>query len=257
MALYSKPVIFAVISILVLALIYDSTFIPNVSSKITRSGEKCNPVGDGRQFCCGTERDDKGTKSPIDDTYKTYCEVCTDYGPDLRICDDYEGQQPPEPSGPAVLPDDGVLEQPPTPPPNGPAAPLQDGGVLEEPATPLGPTPPTQGQGVLPEGGVLEQPSTDEGTGSTTQRTIEEPSATEGTQPAVAEEDPVPSCAEGQVFDEESGLCVLEDCPEDQVLDEETGLCVLEEQETDEEPQSDEEEQTSDQEDSSENNSNN
>lgn len=35
-------------------------------------------------------RDDKGTKTPTDDTYKTYCDVCTDYGPDLRICDDYE-----------------------------------------------------------------------------------------------------------------------------------------------------------------------
>jgi hypothetical protein len=33
-------------------------------SKITRSGEKCNPVGDGRKFCCGTERYDKGTKTP-------------------------------------------------------------------------------------------------------------------------------------------------------------------------------------------------
>lgn len=68
-------------------------------------------------------RDDKGTKTPTDDTYKTYCDVCTDYGPDLRICDDYEWSQPPKPSGPAVLPEDGVLEQPPTPPPSGPAAP--------------------------------------------------------------------------------------------------------------------------------------
>jgi hypothetical protein len=44
-------------------------------------------------------------------------------------------------------------------------------------------------------------------------------------------EEPAPICQEGQVFNEESGLCVLEDCPEGQILDEESGLCVLEEPE--------------------------
>jgi hypothetical protein len=44
-------------------------------------------------------------------------------------------------------------------------------------------------------------------------------------------EEPAPICQEGQVFNEESGLWVLEDCPEGQILDEESGLCVLEEPE--------------------------
>jgi hypothetical protein len=234
----SKPLIFVVISVLAVTLIFNS--ISDVSSRITRSGETCNPVGDGRQFCCGTEKDDKGTRTPTDDTYKTYCEVCTDYGPDLRICDDYEGPQPPQPSGPAVLPEDGVLEQPPTPPPSGPAAPLQD-GVLEQPPTQGVAPPVTRGQGVLPEDGVLQQqqPPADQGP-------AELPPAT--TEPAIVEEEqPVPVCQEGLEFNEDLGFCVPTECPEGQELNEVTGICVLEEQpaaaEEPEEQQQTEEEQ--------------
>ena len=53
------------------------------------------------------------------------------------------------------------------------------------------------------DGGVLQQPPADQGA-------AEQP-ATEGTQPATVEEGPVPPCLEGQVLDEESGLCVLEE----------------------------------------------
>lgn len=91
------------------------------------------------------------------------------------------------------------LEQPPTPPPSGPAAPLQDGGVLQQP-------PVTRGQGVLPEDGALQQqqqqPADEEAA-----RTVEPPTEDETTQPT---QEPLP-CPEGQVLDEETGLCVLEE----------------------------------------------
>ena len=50
------------------------------------------------------------------------------------------------------------------------------------------------------------------------------------------------------MFNEDLGFCVPEDCPEGQVLDEESGICVLEEPEVvEEEPeqQSEPEEQES------------
>jgi hypothetical protein len=111
-----------------------------------------------------------------------------------------------------------------------------------------------QGEGVSP--GFLEQqqqPPAD-------QRAAELP-ATEGAQPATVEEKPVPTCPEGQILNEESGLCVVEDCPEGQVLDEESNLCVLEEPEAAEEPEQSEseepKEQSSEEGDDSEDNSNN
>jgi len=101
-------------------------------------------------------------------------------------------------------PQDGVLEQPPTPPPSGPAAPLQDGGILQQPPT-QGVLPPvTRGQGVLPEDG--EPQTSDEGTIQSQQPAIPN-------QPPTVEEDeePVPPCPEGQVLDEETRLCLLEE----------------------------------------------
>ena len=50
------------------------------------------------------------------------------------------------------------------------------------------------------------------------------------------EEQPVPVCQEGLEFNENLGFCVPEDCPEGQVLDEESGICVLEEPEAAEDP---------------------
>lgn len=102
------------------------------------------------------------------------------------------------------------LEQPPTSQTSGPAAPLQD-GVLEQPPT-QGVAPPlTQGQGVLPQDGVLEEPQTGEGA-------IQSQPAIP-TQPAIVDDEPVPTCPEGQVLDEESRLCVVEE-PEEQESEE-------------------------------------
>ncbi|MGH9984962.1 MAG: hypothetical protein ACRD8W_13515 [Nitrososphaeraceae archaeon] len=113
---------------------------------------------------------------------------------------------------------ESALEQTPTPPPSGPAAPLQD-GVLEQPPG-QGVAPPlTRGQGVLPQDGVLQQQEpADQGEA--------ELQAPEETKPANAEEVPELVCPEGQVIDEETGLCVLEETevveePEEQPTEEE------------------------------------
>lgn len=62
------------------------------------------------------------------------------------------------------------------------------------------------------------------------------------------------------MFNEDLGFCVPEYCPEGQVLDEESGICVLEELETAEEPtqsEPEEENQLSEESDSGEDSSNN
>jgi hypothetical protein len=136
-----------------------------------------------------------------------------------------------------------VLEQPPTPAPFDPTAPLQ-GGVLEQQQTP-----PTSAPGTSP--GVLqqleqgdftpgfapgflrqqEQSPADQGAAEL----LPSP-ATEETQPTTEEvEQAVPVCQEGLEFNEDLGFCVPTDCPEGQVLDEEAGVCVLEESEVEEE----------------------
>jgi hypothetical protein len=58
----------------------------------------------------------------------------------------------------------------------------------------------------LPQDGILQQEPTDEGTGAS--RTVEPPTENEATQPLT---EPVPTCPEGQVLDEETNLCVLEE----------------------------------------------
>jgi hypothetical protein len=116
----------------------------------------------------------------------------------------------------------------------------QDGGVLEQLPTEKGVLPLTRGQGVLPQDGVLQQEPTNEGTGAAP-RTVEPPAA----EDEAAQSPPEP----------------LTDCPEGQILDEETGLCVLEEPgvaEEEPEPAEEQEEQpTEEGADSSEDNSNN
>jgi hypothetical protein len=146
----------------------------------------------------------------------TYCQTCefTTAGSD---CKPKQQQLGPSSSGVSPL-EEGVLEQPPTPPPSGPAAPLQD-VVLEQPPT-QGVAPPlTRGQSILPQDGVLQQQEpADQGEA--------ELQAPEETEPANAEEVPEPVCPEGQVIDEETGLCVLEEAevveePEEQPTEEE------------------------------------
>lgn len=225
--MYSKPVIFVVISILVVVLIYSSVSASGVfavppDDNWGESRGTCETSGDGLTVtCCWRER------IPGSILGESYCQTCkkTVTGGGIRIdCDPKELQfreQPPT-TGEGVLPQDGVLEQPPTPPPTGPVAPLQDGVLEQLPSEGVIP-PLKQGKGVLPRDGVLEQQPADQGAA--------EPPATEGSQPAIVEEEPVPPCPEGQVLDEESGLCVLE---ETEAAEEPEPAEELEEQPTEE-----------------------
>jgi hypothetical protein len=236
--LYNKPLIFVLITGLVLALVYSpaaTTFYvfaaPPASGFLNPDG--CNfPSGGSGNLKSGDKVACCWREGPAQDIVK--CQTCTwTEGVGYSGCSNpqtmVEGRLP----GLGTLPEDGVLEVPPTPP-SGPAAPLQGGVLEQQPPSQEGAAPLTRGQGVLPEEGVLQQEPTDGGTGSTP-RTVEPPSEDEATQPLT---EPVPPCPEGQV------------------LNEETNLCVLEEQEATEEPTT-EEEQPSEESGSEEDNDNN
>lgn len=194
-AVSSKPVIPVVISVLGVALIYSSISISDIfavppDKNWGNEDNTCtySKVAPDLVTCCWTEG------------VTTYCQDC------VLMPGSTEWNCQPK----TTL----FLEQPPTPPPSGPAAPLQDGGVLQQPPS-QGVVPPlTRGQGVLPENGVLQQPPADDGTAP---RTVEPPAEDEATQPQDVEEEPL--CPEGQVLDEESRLCVLEE-PEEQESEE-------------------------------------
>jgi hypothetical protein len=225
--LYSKPLLFVVISLLVVPLIYGptSTFsVPNRSNSVNCAGTGGQSAGGlALVRCCWQERVAPGTGNPdLGGNIEIYCSECEDGGTRGKInCSDPELQYRGAPKGTLPPLEGGVLEDPLTPSPSGPAPPIK-GGVLEQ-----------LEQGSLPELGFSErqqQPPADQGV-------AEQPPATEGAQPATVEEEPVSPCPEGQILNEETGLCVLEDCPEGQVLDEESNLCVLEEPEAAEEPE--------------------
>ena len=229
----SKPLIFVVISVLVIALLYGplSAFEVNALPPDPKyESGTCGGIttdkktGEHNRTCCWTQ-----TKEGSTGVFKPrakYCQTCSaDAEGKFTICDkkriaEVVANEPPtppptEPSGPFVLPEEGILQEP-TPPSSDPAAPLQDG--------------------------VLQQPPADQGAAIPTQP------ATEGSQPAtVDEEQPVPVCQEGLEFNEDLGFCIPTDCPEGQELNEDTGICVLEEQpaadEEQEEQQQTEEEQ--------------
>jgi hypothetical protein len=234
----SRPVIFVIILYLVFTLVHSFVAISNedLFSKIRLEHLFCEMIGPEKETCCWFEVDDRGTTKFSDDRWLgTYCQTCTGKGTEVELCEEPQkcpcttGPEPPQPTGPIEPLQDGVLEQPPTPP-AGPFVPPQ-GGVLQQPPPGEGggPQPLTRGQGVLPQdGGLQQQPPADQGA-------AELPPASEGTQPATVEEEPVLPCPEGQVLDEQTGLCVLEDCPEGQVLDEGSGICVPEEPEAAEE----------------------
>jgi hypothetical protein len=243
----SKPLIFVVISVLVIALAYSSISAFNVFAAQrgdAPSDADCEEdVFTDTTYCCWTETDPSDPEG-ID---LNYCQSCSTNGcepkrPDRRP----EGPTTGEGISPGVT---GGLEQPPTFSPFNPAAPLQ-GGVLEEQQPP---TPPPSAPGASP--GILEQQEQ----GSSPELGFSErqqpPPATEQTQPAtVDEEQSVPVCQEGLEFNEDLGFCVPEDCPEGQVLDEESGICVLEEPEVveQEEPEQQSEPEEQDQQQSSE-----
>jgi hypothetical protein len=213
--LYSKAVIFVVISVLVVALGYSPSYTFSVFGQGRNMGEyACEFVAGGKLECCALDLD----------TYDTWCTTCDNTIPPSN-CSEAELQfkeQPPTPPTPPLTPR-GT-------PPLGEIAP-----EAEQPPAPPQPTPRTPGQSVLPGEGVLQQPPADDGTAP---RTVEPPTADEATQPP-----PEP----------------LTDCPEGQILDEETGLCVLEETEAVEEPEPAEEaeEQSTEEETDNSDNSNN
>jgi hypothetical protein len=194
-----------VISVLVVALIYSPSSIFSVPNRSNDAGVDCEPTGKQSKNglalveCCWFEWVTPGTG--IDGgNQEEYCSTCEDGGTRGKInCSDPElqffvGSTP----GLGVLPENGVLEQLPTPPSSGPIGPLQ-GGVLEQLE---------QGEGFSP--GFLQRqqeqpPPADQGAAELP------PPTSEGTQPAPVEEEPVPPCPEGQVLDEETGLCILEE----------------------------------------------
>jgi hypothetical protein len=190
------------ISVLVVTLAYSSISAFNVFA--VQRGEAppnadCdeNPISDTAQ-CCWTETDPNDPEG----IELNWCQSCSTNGCNPKFPAPV-GPRPP-PSGPVAPLQGGVLEQTPTPPPSGPAAPLQEGEVLQQPPS-QGVAPPlTRGQGVLPEDGVLQQPPADDGTAP---RTVEPPVEDEATQPP----EPLTDCPEGQILDEETGLCVLEE----------------------------------------------
>jgi hypothetical protein len=281
----SRPLIFVVISALIVVLVCGS-FIPFaafvVYAKPPESGwssskdctDVSKPGGSTAIRCCWRER------VPGQILGVTYCQTCTAVRSDPTVwdCKPKEKQALPPTAGENIVPGEtGVLEQPPTSSPFNPTAPLQ-GGVLEQQEQ----TPPTSAPGTSP--GVLQQLEEGDfapgfapgflrqqeeqapaGQGATE---LPAPLPTEGTQPdTVEEEQPaVPVCQEGLEFNENLGFCVPTECPEGQVLDEETGVCVLEEPEAtegEEEPEQqtqpeeqDPQQEPSEEEESSEENSN-
>jgi hypothetical protein len=217
-----KSLIFVVISAILAALVYNSSSTSNVfvqGKPVYGAYIDCD-LGEiyGTITCCWEEQFPE---------YQTrVCQTCHEDGTNC---------------GPIVK----TSEEPPKPPRSVPLPPTvgenmlqRDLGVLEQ--TPSQGLPPLkQGQGVLPQDGVLEQAPADQGAAEAP-RTVEPP-AKEG-----AAQSPPES---------------LTDCPEGQILDEETGLCVLEEPgvaEEEPEPAEEQEEQpTEEGADSSEDNSNN
>lgn len=132
--------IFVVISVLVVELVYGSS-----SSFIAFAlppdpgfgGLNCKFTGPPPvQSCCWREDVPPGTGNPdLGGDQEEYCQTCNlDQNGDPTVCTQkelqfFEARTP----GLGVLPEDGVLDEPPAPP-SGPAAPLQDGGVLQGPA---------------------------------------------------------------------------------------------------------------------------
>ncbi|MGC1134104.1 MAG: hypothetical protein WA941_14865 [Nitrososphaeraceae archaeon] len=247
--MYSKPVIFVVISVLVGALVYSSIssfYVFAAPRDPNNPGTRCTyNEGYTEQTCCWRER------IPGSILGELYCQTCKINPVETGSPCQPKELQYLEPSTSGVSPlEEGVLEQTPAPP-SGPAAPLQDGGVLQQPPTQGVAPPVTRDQGVSPQDGALQQPPADQGATD-----LLPPPATEESQPAT--EQSVPVCQEGLEFNEDLGFCVPEDCPEGQVLDEESGVCVLEEPEVAEEPAESQPEQEQPSEESdSEDNSNN
>jgi hypothetical protein len=191
----SKPLIFVVISVLVITYVSSTTFIVFAVFKDDNfdsgscGAKTTNPAtGTQQQTCCWTEEERvPGKLPPLNKVKVNYCQTCFDDG-DCRGKVRQFG--PPLPS---ELP---TLEVPPNR-----TLPGGDIPALE--------TVPREGLGnILPGEGFVQQPSA---------------------QPASIIEEELPQCAEGFELDEETGLCVpeqpeaAEEEPEQQSSEEEEG----------------------------------
>jgi hypothetical protein len=128
LAMYSKPVIFVVISILVVVLIYSSSTY-DVFAEWVFSEESCTSTRtDASYTCCYQIYDIEG---PSIEVVATYCKECTFYPDREDVCTEpkkeaLEEPPTPAPSGPSVVPGEGPLSQ--------------DGGVLQQPPADQGAT---------------------------------------------------------------------------------------------------------------------
>jgi hypothetical protein len=168
----------------------------------------CTKIPDGGTIgqveCCAVDLD----------TSTTWCTTCAATNPPSN-CGPAEQEYPSRPQTPQS---GGVLETDPTTP-SGPAIP--GGGIFQTPSAPLTPddTVTPKGGGVFntPQtGGVfnIQPPPTDEGAAGAPPPVDEStlPPTEEGTPPPTLTEEPAPPvCLEGQVLDEQTGLCVLEE----------------------------------------------
>jgi hypothetical protein len=211
----SKPVILVVISVLVVAVIFWGS---SSVSAVTRSPIECgfkNPPSISILQCCQTETDDEG----IEMTWCTDCAGEHPGGQGLNCGPRYQALEAQQ--------DGRVIQQPPTAPllPTTPPFGRLPPGALEDlPTLEQAPTTPLQQQ---------TAPQADQGL-------VAEPPATLETQPATVEEQP--PCPEGQILDEETNLCVLEEPEAVEQQEEEQDEPEQEEQEQEEQeqPQQDE-----------------
>jgi hypothetical protein len=192
----AKIMIFVFMFVLVIMLVYGPAItysVPNESNNAARAD--CKSTGKQSQnglalvkCCWKTTEGYPGLRKEV-----TYCSTCEDGGTRGKInCSDpvkeFTGRLPDE----ILSPQDSVLEQP----------------------TISGEEPPITGQQILPQDELVqqqEQPPVEDQEEAAPQ--FAEPSIVddEESQPQVAE----PVCPQDQVFDEEIGLCILEE-PEDQ-----------------------------------------
>jgi hypothetical protein len=228
----SRPLIYAVISVLVVVLIHSSY---SFSIFVYAVQINCSETGTLTVTCCQDHVINRSPSNPAG-TLVTYCTDCDVKPGGSKILEGpYKGLynvNQLQNCGERYI--DVKSEQPPTSSPFDPTAPLQ-GGVLEQQQQ----TPPTSAPGASL--GVLEQLEQDDGFSPGFLERQQQPPADQGatelppivtpeeTQPVtVEEEQPAPVCQEGLEFNEGLGFCAPEDCQEGQVLDEESGICVLE-----------------------------
>lgn len=198
--------------------------------KITSSVGCADPIGDGATTCCWTEENTDIGKS------RKACQTCTSGGCETTYGDEYG--RPNDPAcrkfgvfehcllsqGPGYVQDKpnvtqggpawgGIFQGTITPMP-GPATQDQPSTAQREPAAQDTPQSETSGPrqgGILGNWGLFKTSQNQNQETPSEEDVVAEPPATEETQPAIINEESIPHCPEGQVLDEESGLCVLKE----------------------------------------------